>query len=124
MPNVSVDRKQAEFNKVLLEAFDQTINDLLGLIVLHALYEWLAQKHNISRDELPYHLETPFEQFEVVFGVKGAQTIGRALAIRLYGKLGLTFESLPNLSLEQYIEMAKKRLAQSPTREMKDNNNA
>jgi hypothetical protein len=114
-----VDHKHVEFNTALLEAFDQTISDLLGTNVLSALYDVLARNHDISRDELPYRLDTAFKQLEQVFGVKGAKTIGRAIATRLYGKLGLEFESIPNLGLDEYIQTAKNRLAQKPTAETK-----
>jgi len=81
MPNVTAGRKHVEFNTVLLEAFDQAICEMLGATVLQALYDRLAKRDDVSRDELPYRLETAFEQLEQVFGVKGAKTIGRAIAI-------------------------------------------
>ena len=119
MPTATADRKYVEFNAVLREAFDETVSDLLGPNVLSVLYDVLARNHDISRGELPYRLDTAFKQLEQVFGVKGAKTIGRAIATRLYGKLGLEFESIPNLGLDEYIRTAKNRLAQKPTAETK-----
>lgn len=101
-----------EFNIVLLEAIDRGISDVLGPNVLQSLYDGLARTHSITRDELPYHLETCFEVLQNVFGVRGAKTIGRNIAHRLYEKLGFDFEDIPYHSLNDYIESAKRKLAE------------
>ena len=81
-----------EFYSVFMDATDETITELLGPAVLNALYARLADTYDITRDELPYRLDTAYSVLETVFGVKGARTISRSIVRRFYGKLNVEFK--------------------------------
>lgn len=99
-----------EFNEVLVESIDETITALLSRAVVEALYVHLQTFYSVSRDEVPYRLETLFASLEKVFGVRSSQTITKAIAKQFYIKLGLEFTSNPNRTLLEYVDEAKRKL--------------
>jgi hypothetical protein len=98
------------FNDTLVESIDETITDLLSRAVVDALYAHLQTFHSISRDELPDRLDTLLAALERIFGVRGSQTITKAIARKFYIKLGLEFSDNPNHTLLEYVEEAKMKL--------------
>jgi len=94
----------------LLESIDETITGLLSRKVVDALYLNLQTVHSISRDEVPYKLDTFCSTMEKLFGLRGANTICKAIARKLYAKLGLTFYDNPDRTLLEYVEDARIRL--------------
>ncbi len=94
----------------MVESIDETITELLSRGVVEALYAHLQTFHFISRDELPYRLDTLFTSLEKVFGVRGSQTITKTIAKKFYFKLGLEFTDNPRHSLLEYVEEAKTKL--------------
>lgn len=103
--------KYAVFNDVLSAAIDEAISGLLGLGVLDALYKALRKSYDITRDELPYRLDTVFTVLESVFGAQGTSRIERSIARQLYQKLNLHYEAVPYHTLTDYIERAKRQVA-------------
>ena len=99
-----------EFNEVLVESIDETITALLSRAVVEALYVHLQTFYSVSRDEVPYRLETLFASLEKVFGVRSSQIITKAIAKQFYIKLGLEFTSNPNRTLLEYVDEAKRKL--------------
>ena len=99
-----------DFNEVLCSAIDETIVEVLGQKVLTALHTVLEQKYDITRNELPYRTETVFRVLEITFGVYGAKTVGKHIAQRFYGKLGLMFHSHEGYTLLDYVEDAKTKV--------------
>jgi len=100
-----------EFYATFVEATEETINELLGASVLDALYATLSRKHDITREEVPYRLDTVFSVLETVFGVKGARTIGRSIVRRFYAKLNVEFKEDHDHPLEDYLKIAQRELA-------------
>jgi hypothetical protein len=107
--------KHQEFNEVMAEAIDESIRELFSQQVLETLYNVLSARYNVTRDEVPYRLDTAYKILSDVFGARGAQTIGKAIIRRLYSKLNLAFKETPGLTLTDYIDLAKKKLAQAPS---------
>jgi hypothetical protein len=89
---------------------DGAIFGIVGQDVLQALYKHLEKQYDITHDEVPYRLDTVFETLEQTFGVKGARTLSRAIARRLYFRLNLQFVETQNYRLQDYMEQAKKEL--------------
>jgi len=106
------------FNDALVESIDETITDLLSRGVVDALYAHLKTFHSISRDELPYRLDTLLTALEKIFGVRGAQTITKAIARKFYLKLGLEFTDSPSRTLLEYVDEAKMKLQMSQSKEL------
>lgn len=100
-----------EFYSVFAEAADEIITEVLGATVLNSLYSTLANNYDITRDELPYRLDTASSILENVFGVKGARTIGRSIIRRFYSKLDVEFKEDHDHPLEVYMKIAKRELA-------------
>jgi hypothetical protein len=107
-----LDQMPKEFHSTFMEATDETISELLGTSVLNALYATLAKNHDITREELPYRLDTAYSVLETVFGVKGARTIGRSIIRRFYTKLNVEFKEDHDHPLEVYLKIAQRELAQ------------
>ena len=104
-----------EFTKEFRYAFDSAIYGIVGQDVLRSLYEYLKEHYDITPDEIPYRSDTVFETLERTFGVKGARTLGRAIAKRLYYRLNLQFVETEDYRLQDYLEQAKKELKLKPT---------
>ena len=104
-----------EFNSILLEAIDESIGELLGQVVLGALYSVLEKRYDVTRDELPYRLDTAYKLLGEVFGIQATRTISKSISRRLYEKLNLKFDDAAGLGLMEYVDMAKKKLAQGQT---------
>lgn len=102
-----------EFNDEVKLAIDNVINTLLGQQVLRAVYDHLKEHYDVTGDEIPYRLDTLFDTLESTFGVKGALTLSRVIAKRVYARMGLRFIELPGYRLQDYLERAKKELALS-----------
>ena len=103
----------ADFNEALLNAIDVTVVALTGPSVLGSLYQHLKEFHDISRDDLPNHLDKLLVVLSGIFGTKGLRTISRAIAVELYFRLKISF--LKNdYTLQEYVENAKRELGVSP----------
>lgn len=102
-----------EFNELLCQALDDSISELLGQNVLPSLYAALEKHYSISRDELPYRLETIYSILENVFGVRGSRTIEKHVARRFYKKLDLPFSEVDGYTLKDYVEAVKEKTGKS-----------
>jgi uncharacterized membrane protein len=101
-----------EFNDALVESIDETITALLSRTVVDALYAHLQTFHSITRDELPYRLDTLLTTLERIFGAS-SQTITKAIARKFYLKLGLEFTVNPSRTLLEYVDEAKMKVQNS-----------
>ena len=101
-----------EFNSVLVESIDETITTLLSRQVANAIYCHLEKDHCITKDEIPYRLDTLFSMVEDTLGTPSSKTLSKAVAKNLYTKLELDFPKHkgPNLTLGEYVEEAKIKL--------------
>jgi len=100
-----------ELCDALRESIDETISALLSPEVNDALYVHLSRVHSISRDEAPYKLEILGSVLEKVFG-RSSKIVCKAIAKRLYAKLGLSFFDNPTRTLIEYVEEAKISLSE------------
>ncbi|HXZ98221.1 MAG TPA: hypothetical protein VED24_02515, partial [Candidatus Acidoferrum sp.] len=97
---------------VLLESIEETLTGLLSSEVVNALYLHLQTAHSISRDELPYRLETLCTTLDKIFG-HSHKVICKAIARKFYSKLGLPYFDNPTRTLIEYVEEAKMKLRES-----------
>ena len=107
--------RHQEFNSALLEAIDESLGEVLGQRVLESLYSVLEKHYDVTREELPYRLDTAYKLLGEVFGIQATRTISKSIVRRLYEKVNLEFEDAAGLGLMEYVEMAKKKLAQGQT---------
>ena len=94
------------FNDFLLETIDETITILLSREVADALYAYLQTTLSISRDHIPFQLDTLSSVLESTFGLQGSPTISKAIARRFYSKLALKFSDNGG-TLSEYVQGAK-----------------
>jgi hypothetical protein len=104
-----------EFNDALIESIDETITALLSRTVVDALYAHLQTFHSISRDEVPYRLDTLFTSLEKIFGAS-SQIITDAIARKFYLKVGLEFTGNLSHTLLEYVDEAKMKLQNSSSK--------
>jgi hypothetical protein len=109
---ITLEEPRREFNQALNESIDEVLSELLGPAVLKSFYVSLETYHAITRDELPYRLDTAYAVLEQVFGVKGARTIGMRFAQRLYQKFHLPFAPDDGYTTLEYFDAAKKKLGE------------
>jgi len=101
-----------DFNSLLVESINETIISLLSVQVAEALYAHLHDHYSITKDEIPYHLDTLLSTLQKIFG-SGGRIVGKAMAKRLYSHLNLRFEDSTTKTLLEYLEEAKAMLQTS-----------
>ena len=92
-----------DFDRLLIEAVKETIEDVLGKEPAKSALRILTRDFNF--DQLPRHLPTFYSTINRVFGAAHV-TVETAIARKLYRKLCLEFTELPNTELSSYIERA------------------
>ena len=103
--------KKTDFNATVLLSINDTISSLLGDSVLTALHTHLQENYGMVQEEIPYQIDTLFGILENVLGVPSAKTIGWAIARDFYSRVGIPFTAKENCTLKDYLEIAKKDLA-------------
>jgi hypothetical protein len=99
-----------EFNKLFCQAIDQSISEIVGSRVLSSLYDTLENYYSVTREELPYRLETMYSVLESVFGIEGAHTIEKRIVRRFYDILDIPFTNIVGYTLQDYVEAIRKRI--------------
>jgi DNA-binding MarR family transcriptional regulator len=97
---------------VFLEAVDEVISEILGHDVLGSLYVALEKQYDVTKDEIPYRMDTVYKILREIFGVQGSTTLTERIVRRLYENLNLEFEEVDGLQLMDYVEIAKRKLPQ------------
>ena len=106
---LNLSNQQRDFDRPLAECIYGTLTELLSAQVAEALYSHLGSHYSVSRDQIPYRLDTLVSTLQNTFGV-GGKVIGRAIARRLYAQLRLEFTNTPEKTLLEYVEQAKAML--------------
>jgi len=83
---------------------------MLGANVLPSLYAALEKRYAVTRDELPYRLETMYSVLENVFGFSGSRIIENHIVRKFYHNLGLSFGIVDGYILKDYVEAARKKI--------------
>jgi len=99
-----------EFNELFCQAVDESISEILGANVLPSLYAALEKQYTVTRDELPYRLETMYSVLESVFGFRGSRIIEKHIVRKFYHTLGLPFDTVDGYILKDYVEAARKKI--------------
>ena len=102
---------RTDFNDLLVDSVDETISEVLGARVTRAFWYHYQAFLGITREEMPYRLDTLFASLKGTFGV-GGETLGRMIVKKLYAKVNVPLELKPNHSLAEYVEELKQILAQ------------
>jgi len=79
--------ERKDIDRLLMESLDDVLADLLGKRVREAFYDHMERNYYFARDEIPKRLDDFLLLLERTFG-KSGKTIEKAVAKRLYAKLG------------------------------------
>ena len=104
-----------EFNSAVCSAIEDTIRECLGEWALYDSLFTLETQYDISRDELPYRIDTLYRILETKHQVVGANTMAPLIAQKMYRKLGLSFYPNDGYTLRDYVKDAKLKLAKQPS---------
>lgn len=105
-------RGNAILESAILDSIDEAIEDLLGADVRDAIYDNLERRNLLPKIELPNHLDIFCQLLDETFG-RGSRTIERAIARRLYKRLGLDFTVILAFNFNDYLEVATRRVSES-----------
>ncbi len=97
-------------SSLLIESVDEALRNIFSPNTMKAVYFYLEENRQIRRDQLHDKLGEFVDSCKQIFGA-GSQTLERAIAKKLYSKLGWEFWEVPNFGLLEYVEKAKQRLA-------------
>jgi hypothetical protein len=104
-------KHRTDFNDLVVESVEETISEVLGRRVTPAFWHHYQAFLGISRDEMPYRLETLFASLKGMLGV-GGDTLGRMIVRKLYAKTNVPLDLKPDRTLLEYVEELKAILAQ------------
>jgi hypothetical protein len=99
------------FNEIVCQAIDKTLEQLIGSKAVEAVYVHLKYKYGVDRNELPYRIDTLCLVLENAFGVKGSHVIQRKVAKNLYGRILLPFDDEQGLTLQDFLHLAKETVS-------------
>jgi len=94
-------RKQEEFEKLFMEAVDESLKSL-GESVRQMIFFHLENSYSIKRHDIPKKPEAFAEGLEKIFG-KGASVLEKIIVKTLYSKLGLEFEDKKDFVFMDYL---------------------
>ncbi len=100
-----------DFNAILVRCVQDAVAEVLGRDVANAMFVQMFENYDITKEEVPYRLETFFCILEGAFGYKGSRVLSRVIAKKLYASLSIRFHEKPEKRLTDYVEEAKKTMA-------------
>lgn len=106
MRSVATFTPSDRLNRITIESFDETVRGILGDGVVEPFYSYLAAK-GIPKNEIPTRLERLCVVLDETFG-RGSPTVQRAVAKRIYAKLGLSFVNSDQRTLVEYLREAER----------------
>jgi hypothetical protein len=106
-------QKIVGFNEILVKSIDLAITEILGERVLTTLYQHFAEHYDITREEIPYRLDSLYTALDQTFGFKAARTLEHRIAKHLFSEFGVPLPTKLDYPLETYLDKIKK-IAVSP----------
>jgi len=100
------DRRYNRVEEHIAASVDEALDDLLGTPVVEALYAYLLDI-GVSRNDLASKVKLLCSALDSTFE-ESSPTIQRAIARRLYAKLGIEFVPIEGAALPEYIRQASK----------------
>ena len=100
------DRRDGSIETHIAASVDEALDDLLGTPVVEAFYAYLLEI-GVSRNDLANKVKLLCSALDSTFE-DSSITIQRAIARRLFAKLGLDFVPIEGAALPDYIGEARK----------------
>jgi hypothetical protein len=101
--------KPRDFNELLQQAIDETLNNL-GTTISQSIYNQIKNQYNLNPQDIPLKIEQFQESIEAIFGT-GAQFIEILIIQNLFEKTGLpaVSEKDDNMKFVEYINLSRRR---------------
>ena len=93
-------------NEALIDSIDTALADLLGTRPREAIYDLLAQRLSLGREDIPTHLDEFRAVLKSSFDAT-APRIEKLIAKRLYATLGWQFLDMKGFGLNEHFEFVK-----------------
>jgi hypothetical protein len=100
---------ESDFDRLLLDSMDEALTDVFGAEFREMFYRYLEVRFCIMKATFPSRLDDLASALSTTFGPTGSLVLGRAIAKRLYSKLGIRFIEKPDWTLLEYFDHLKKR---------------
>jgi hypothetical protein len=100
---------ESDFDRLLLDSMDEALTDVFGAEFREMFYWYLEVRFRIMKARLPSRLDDLESALSTTFGPTGSLVLGRAIAKRLYSKLGARFIEKPGWTLLEYFDYLKKK---------------
>ncbi|HUK49764.1 MAG TPA: hypothetical protein VLV18_01915 [Terriglobales bacterium] len=101
------DQRNLEIEENIAASVEEALDDLLGTPVVEAFYAYLLEI-GVSRNNLADKVKLLCSALDSTFE-ESSLTIQRAIAQRLFAKLGMPFTPVESISLLEYIKIARKQ---------------
>ncbi len=98
LPQLKIGRHNEEYENIVSEAVDKTLNQVLGSAAANAIYFYLEKDHSIKKNEIPEKLESFCEAIQEYLST-GAAMVEKQILRNLYSNLELDEEKSPTSSL-------------------------
>jgi hypothetical protein len=98
-----------DFGRLLLDSVDEALTDLFGVGFREMFYRYLEAKFCIMKATFPSRVDDLAIALSTTFGPTGSLVLGRAIAKRLYSKVGTRFIEKPDWTLLEYFDSITKR---------------
>ena len=100
---------ESDFERLLLDSVDEALTDVLSAQFREIFYWYLEVKFCIMKATLPSRLDDLGSALSTTFGPTGSLVLERAIAKRLYSKVGIRFIEKPGWTLVEYLDHVKKK---------------
>jgi hypothetical protein len=107
------DKKPLEFNEIVSQSVKEGLSEVLGSVVVDALFDQMYEHYDITLENLPNRLNRFFSVLEGAFGEKVSRVLSGVIARKLYANLSLEFVESPTKGLPEHVEEIRKKLAKS-----------
>jgi hypothetical protein len=100
-------QKAAQFNELLIKSIDEAVTELWGEKGRDSLYQHLTEHYDITRDEIPYRLDSLYAAIEQTLGDKAAKILDYEIAKYLSRQISVPLPKTRNYTLQTYLLQAK-----------------
>ncbi|TET57116.1 hypothetical protein E3J51_03540 [Candidatus Bathyarchaeota archaeon] len=98
LPQLKICGHNEEYENIVSEAVDKTLNQVLGSAAANAIYFYLEKDHAIKKNEIPEKLESFCEAIQEYLST-GAAMVEKQILRNFYSNLELYEENSPTSSL-------------------------
>ena len=104
-------QKTVRFNEVLVKSIDEALTELLGEKGRDHLYQHLAEHYDVTRDEIPYRLDSLHAAIEQTLGDKASRILDLEIAKYLSRQIKVPLPETRDYTLQTYLLKARKLIA-------------